>query len=72
MTSSLTPLGLFLQAGPVAKAVFLLLLAASIWCWVLIIEGLLSIRRLNQGIRVARTRERHSPNGRFYESVHKA
>ena len=32
VASSLTPLGLFMQAGPVAKAVFLLLLAASIWC----------------------------------------
>jgi biopolymer transport protein ExbB/TolQ len=51
---SLTPLGLFLQAGPVAKAVFLLLLAASIWCWVLIIEGLWSIGRLKRAIRVAR------------------
>jgi biopolymer transport protein ExbB/TolQ len=54
MTLSVTPLGLFLQAGPVAKAVFLLLLAASIWCWVLIIEGLWGIRRLSKAIRTAR------------------
>jgi biopolymer transport protein ExbB/TolQ len=54
VTLSLTPLGLFLQAGPIAKAVFLLLLAASIWCWVLIIEGVWSINRLNRAIRVAR------------------
>jgi len=60
MTLSLTPLGLFLQAGPVAKAVFLLLLAASIWCWVLIIEGLWGISRLNKAIRKARAEQLHS------------
>jgi biopolymer transport protein ExbB/TolQ len=60
LTSSLTPLGLFLQAGPVAKAVFLLLLAASIWCWVLIIEGLWGIRRLKKAINEARADGRHS------------
>jgi biopolymer transport protein ExbB/TolQ len=60
MTLSLTPLGLFLQAGPVAKGVFLLLLAASIWCWVLIIEGLWSIGRLSRAIRITRASERHS------------
>jgi biopolymer transport protein ExbB/TolQ len=48
-----TPLGLFMQAGPVAKAVLLLLLAASIWCWVLIIEGLWRIRRLTRAIDAA-------------------
>ena len=57
---SLTPIGLFLQAGPVAKAVFLLLLAASVWCWVLIIEGLWGISRLNRAIRTARSHERNS------------
>jgi biopolymer transport protein ExbB/TolQ len=59
MTLTLTPLGLFLQAGPVAKAVFSLLLAASIWCWVLIIEGLWGIRRLNKAIRAARADEQY-------------
>jgi biopolymer transport protein ExbB/TolQ len=60
MTLSLTPLSLFLQAGPVAKAVFLLLLAASIWCWVLIIEGLWGISRLNRAIRKARAEQLRS------------
>src|SRR6267154_751109 len=60
MTLSLTPLGLFLQAGPVAKAVFLLLLAASIWCWVLIIEGLWGISRLNKAICEAGAEQLHS------------
>jgi biopolymer transport protein ExbB len=62
MTSSLTPLGLFLQAGPVAKAVFLLLLAASIWCWVLIIEGLWGIRRLSKAIHKTRATDQPSAN----------
>jgi biopolymer transport protein ExbB/TolQ len=51
---SLTPIGLFFQAGPVAKTVLLTLLAASIWCWVLIIEGFWCIRRLNRAVRAAR------------------
>jgi biopolymer transport protein ExbB/TolQ len=52
--SSLAPFALFLQAGPVAKAVFLLLLAASIWCWVLIIEGAWGISRLRRAVRAGR------------------
>jgi biopolymer transport protein ExbB/TolQ len=49
-----TPLGLFLHAGPVAKVVLLLLLAVSIWCWVLILEGLWRIRRLTRAINATR------------------
>jgi biopolymer transport protein ExbB/TolQ len=59
ITSSFTPIGLFLQAGPVAKTVLLLLVAASIWCWVLIIEGMWCIGRLNRAIRAARAGEQH-------------
>jgi biopolymer transport protein ExbB/TolQ len=51
---SLAPLALFMQAGPVAKAVFLLLLAASIWCWVLIIEAVWGISRLARAVRSTR------------------
>jgi len=50
----LTPLGLFTEAGPVAKAVMLLLVLASIWCWVLIVEGAWSLRRLNRAIQASR------------------
>ncbi|MEA2945574.1 MAG: hypothetical protein QOI40_904 [Alphaproteobacteria bacterium] len=50
---TLTPVGLFIQAGPVAKTVLLILLAASVWCWVLIIEAVWGIRRLNQAVRGA-------------------
>ena len=59
LAPSLTPIGLFFQAGPVAKTVLLMLLAASIWCWVLIIEGVWCIRRLNQAVRFARIDELH-------------
>src|SRR6516225_1584386 len=52
--TSLAPFALFLEAGPVAKAVFILLLAASIWCWVLIIEGAWAISRLRRAIRAGR------------------
>jgi biopolymer transport protein ExbB/TolQ len=51
---ALSPLALFIQAGPVAKAVILLLLGASIWCWVLIVEGVWSVIRLKKAIAAAR------------------
>jgi biopolymer transport protein ExbB/TolQ len=52
-----TPIGLFLQAGPVAKAVLALLLAASIWCWMLIVEAMIGIGRLKKAIHAARASE---------------
>jgi biopolymer transport protein ExbB/TolQ len=60
MPTSLAPFALFLEAGPVAKAVFALLLAASIWCWVLIIEGTWGISRLRRAVRAGR---QHSQSG---------
>jgi len=53
--TALSPLTLFLQAGPVAKAVILLLLAASVWCWVIIIEGVWSVMRLRRAIAAAQS-----------------
>lgn len=50
----LTPFGLFLQAGPVGKTVMLLLGAASLWCWVLIVEGIWSVTRLARSLRAAK------------------
>ncbi|SEE35708.1 Biopolymer transport protein ExbB/TolQ [Rhizobiales bacterium GAS191] len=50
----LTPLGLFTEAGPAAKAVMLMLVLASIWCWILIVEGAWSVRRLNRAVRALR------------------
>ncbi|MFI4996833.1 MAG: flagellar motor protein MotA, partial [Hyphomicrobiales bacterium] len=50
----LTPIGLFTEAGPVAKAVMLLLVLASIWCWILIVEGIWSVLRLARSIGALR------------------
>src|ERR1700704_2070075 len=58
--AALTPFGLFLQAGMVAQIVILLLLAASIWCWVLIIEAAWSIARLKRAVRAARLGDQHA------------
>jgi biopolymer transport protein TolQ len=44
---SLSMLALFWNADWVVKSVILLLLAASIWCWAIIFEKVVSLRRLN-------------------------
>ncbi len=44
----LSLLGLFLQADWVVKGVILLLLAASVWVWAIIIEKSLTLRRANR------------------------
>jgi biopolymer transport protein ExbB/TolQ len=54
---SLSPLGLFGQAGLIGKAVMLLLFCASMWCWVLIGESWISWRRLVRGVASARRDE---------------
>ncbi len=48
---NLQPLDYFIQAGPIGKAVIALLLIASVWCWVLIIEGVVSIMRFGSALR---------------------
>jgi biopolymer transport protein ExbB/TolQ len=53
---TLSPLSLFLQAGPVGKAVMAVLLLASIWCWLLIVEAMFGVVRLSQALAAA-----HSP-----------
>jgi biopolymer transport protein ExbB/TolQ len=53
---ALDPISLFLHAGMVAKLVMLLLTAASVWCWVLIVEGTWSVLRLGRAIAAARGR----------------
>jgi biopolymer transport protein ExbB/TolQ len=57
VASALNPLDLFQQAGLVAKVVIVLLLAASIWCWVLIAEGTWSVMRLRRAIGAAQRGE---------------
>ncbi|MDF2116255.1 MotA/TolQ/ExbB proton channel family protein [Roseiarcaceae bacterium H3SJ34-1] len=51
---SISPVALFIQAGLVGKSVIILLGLASVWCWVLIFEGLFSVSRLNRAVRGAR------------------
>ena len=38
---------LFLRADPIVKSVILVLLAASIWCWAIIIDKVIGLRRLS-------------------------
>ena len=54
---SISPVNLFLQAGPIGKVVMAALGLASIWCWVLIIEGVVAIVRLGRALRAARAGE---------------
>jgi biopolymer transport protein ExbB/TolQ len=50
----LSPVGLFLEASLVGKAVMAILFIASLWCWVLIIEGVISVARIRRAVRTAR------------------
>jgi biopolymer transport protein ExbB/TolQ len=53
----LTAIALFTEAGPVAKAVMLILVSASVWCWILIVEGVWSVMRLKRAVSAARVEE---------------
>ena len=48
---SLSPIEFFLMAGGVGKAVLIILLLASIWCWVLIVEGIVGAVRFKGALR---------------------
>ena len=50
----LSPIGLFLEAGLVGKFVMAVLFLASLWCWVLIVEGVISVTRIRRDVRTAR------------------
>ncbi len=52
---TLSPLGLFVQAGPVGRAVMLILLGASIWCWLLIAESIFGVSRLSRALAVVKS-----------------
>src|SRR6185312_14684038 len=43
-----TPLALFMNADVIGKAVFFVLVLASVWSWAIIIDKLLRIRRIAQ------------------------
>ncbi|MGO8738002.1 MotA/TolQ/ExbB proton channel family protein [Rhodoblastus sp.] len=47
---TLTPWGLFLQAGIVVKFVMAALFAASIWCWIVIVEAVIKLGRLRRAL----------------------
>jgi len=53
--SSINPLTMFFAAGLVGKSVILLLLAASIYTWVLIVMGAYSIMKIGQSALSARS-----------------
>ena len=48
-SADLSPIEFFMLAGTVGRAVMIILLGASIWCWVLIIEGIVGVARFRQG-----------------------
>ena len=43
-----TMISMFLRADVVVKSVMVILVLASIWCWAIIFEKLLTVRRLNK------------------------
>ena len=54
---TLSPVGLFLLAGPVGKTVMAVLILASIWSWALMVEGVyatVALRRALAAVRAGR------------------
>ena len=47
---SLSPVALFLAAGPVGRTVMILLGLASIWCWIVVFETVWTLRRLRRAV----------------------
>ena len=47
-SANLSLWGLFLEADIVVKLVMLILLLASVWVWAIIIEKMVSLRRVNR------------------------
>src|SRR5437899_11127888 len=50
-TASLSIVALFLNADPVVKGVLVLLLAASVWSWAVIIDKLWRLRSVSRSAR---------------------
>ncbi len=50
---TLSPMALFIHAGLVGKAVMGILLMASIWCWILIVEGIITSLQLRRSLTKA-------------------
>jgi biopolymer transport protein ExbB/TolQ len=66
--TSLHPIELFHQAGPVVKGVMILLVVLSAWCWGIVIQCSWSIWRL----RTAVSRARKGISSRTMEFIHAA
>ncbi len=47
---SISPIAMFQQAGLIGKCVMALLALGSVWCWLLIAEGIVSTTRLRRAI----------------------
>ncbi|WP_424362522.1 MotA/TolQ/ExbB proton channel family protein [Methylocystis parvus] len=54
MDYSLSPTAMFLNAGPVSKVVMAVLVLASIWTWILIVDGVYVALRISKAIKSAR------------------
>ncbi|MBY6242567.1 MotA/TolQ/ExbB proton channel family protein [Methylosinus sp. Sm6] len=52
--SSISPVTMFMNAGPVGKAVMAMLILASVWTWVLIVEGIVAVLRISRAARSVR------------------
>lgn len=46
----MSPIGMFIYAAPVSKIVMALLLAAAVWTWVLIIDGVFVLLRVSKAL----------------------
>jgi biopolymer transport protein ExbB/TolQ len=51
---SMSPLGLFLAAGPVSRLVMVVLLLASVWTWVMIVDATVVASRISASLASAR------------------
>lgn len=54
MDYALSPTAMFLNAGPISKVVMAALVLASIWTWILIIDGIYVALRISRDVRSAR------------------
>lgn len=54
MDYSLSPIAMFLNAGPISKVVMAALVGASVWTWIVIIDGVYVVLRISQALRSAR------------------
>ena len=52
MTTELDPISMFLQAGPVVRAVAILLGLLSLWCWAIVANASLGLLKVKSAARV--------------------